>query len=88
MDTRYGGAHRLCRQDGSSGLFHIADAYNDWGWYIDALEIWRGTPQFTGDFEAGWVDWSASKGIWQIGTPTGGPDGCYEGTQCAGTIIM
>jgi hypothetical protein len=57
------------------------------GWYIDDLQIIKKSPAFTGDFETGWVDWSASNGVWQIGTPSSGPSQCYEGTQCAGTIL-
>ncbi len=40
-----------------------------------------------GDFEDGWTSWSADNGVWQIGTPTAGPGGCIEGSQCAGTVL-
>jgi hypothetical protein len=39
------------------------------GWYIDDIELVAGVPAFTGDFESGWGDWGASRGVWQIGSP-------------------
>jgi hypothetical protein len=57
------------------------------GWYIDDIQIISKEPAFTGDFEMGWVDWSASTGVWQVGTPSEGPMACYEGSQCAGTVL-
>jgi hypothetical protein len=44
-------------------------------------------PMFTGDFEMGWLDWSADRGVWQVGRPTSGPGDCYEGDSCAGTVL-
>jgi len=76
------------------GFYHRADgsAYGDdesTGWYIDAIEIVKKVPVFSGDFETGWADWTAdeSNGVWEVGTPTAGPSSCYEGTQCAGTVL-
>ncbi|MCP4274781.1 MAG: hypothetical protein GY779_00295, partial [Gammaproteobacteria bacterium] len=57
------------------------------GWYIDDIEIVTKIPAFTGDFEAGWADWGAGRGVWQIGAPTAGPAACFTGTQCAGTVL-
>ena len=57
------------------------------GWYIDDVTISQDTPKFTGDFEMGWMDWHADRGVWQIGTPTSGPAECFSGDRCAGTII-
>ena len=57
------------------------------GWYIDDIQILAKVPGFTGDFETGWDDWNADRGVWQVGTPTAGPASCYEGTQCAGTEL-
>ncbi|MBW2663913.1 MAG: choice-of-anchor J domain-containing protein, partial [Deltaproteobacteria bacterium] len=57
------------------------------GWYIDDIEIIKKLPEFTGDFESGWQDWSADRGVWQIGTPTAGPEECHSGLQCAGTVL-
>jgi hypothetical protein len=60
---------------------------SSYGWYVDDVQIVKKLPDFTGDFEQGWVDWSADRGVWQIGTPTAGPDSCYGGSQCAGTVL-
>jgi VWFA-related protein len=57
------------------------------GWYIDNVRIAAKTPEFSGDFETGWDDWGADRGVWQVGVPTAGPGACYEGTQCAGTEL-
>jgi bacillopeptidase F (M6 metalloprotease family) len=57
------------------------------GWYIDDIEIVKKVPEFTGDFEAGWGDWSADSGVWEVGTPAAGPPSCYNGSQCAGTVL-
>ena len=35
----------------------------------------------------GLVDWSASRGVWQVGVPSSGPGECYEGEHCAGTVL-
>ena len=61
---------------------------NNAGWYLDDIAIVQTTPAFTGDFEAGWDDWSADNGLWQVGAPTVvGPATCFSGTQCAGTVL-
>ena len=57
------------------------------GWYVDDIEIVRKVPGFSGDFESGWGDWSADRGVWEVGTPTVGPTECHGGAQCAGTIL-
>ncbi len=57
------------------------------GWYIDDIKIITKVPEFTGDFESGWQDWSADRGVWQVGTPTAGPEECHSGLQCAGTVL-
>jgi hypothetical protein len=62
------------------------------GWYVDDVEI-PGTQAASSlftilqDFELGQGDWFADNGIWEVGTPTSEPSGCYQGTQCAGTIL-
>jgi len=61
------------------------------GWYIDDVSIGvvsvnRSLPHREG-FEAGGGAWAASNGIWQVGTPGAGPNGCYTGTGCAGTVL-
>ena len=59
------------------------------GWYIDDIEIIKKAPVFTGteDFEPGWGDWSTDNGVWQVGTPTAGPEYCHSGVNCAGTNL-
>ena len=57
------------------------------GWYIDNVQIVQQVSEFTGGFEMGWFDWYADRGVWQIGEPISGPEGCYEGEQCAGTVL-
>ena len=58
------------------------------GWFVDDLEIRVGAPVFTTGFESGWGDWSASNGIWGIGTTLSGPPGGdpYEGQASMGTV--
>ena len=59
------------------------------GWYIDGVEIWHGVPSFAPveGFESGWDDWYTDHGVWQIGEPSSGPSGAYEGSSVAGTIL-
>jgi hypothetical protein len=67
-------------------FYHIADgSYTAAGWYIDDVSVIKKTPEFTGDFEYGWADWSAENGVWEIGTPTSGPGVCHG--QCARTVL-
>ena len=70
-------------------FFHYENnAYNiGLGWYIDDISLVTVVPEPLDDFESGHGDWSASHGVWQIGTPTTGPGGCYTGTSCAGTVL-
>ncbi len=64
----------------------------DAGWYVDEVGI-PGTaipPEiFTvlQDFELGQGNWFADNGVWEVGSPTVGPAECYQGDQCAGTIL-
>ncbi len=39
------------------------------------------------DFEDGWNGWYTDNGVWDVGTPTAGPDTMHNGTQCAGTVL-
>jgi bacillopeptidase F (M6 metalloprotease family) len=32
-------------------------------------------------------DWEISNGTWEIGTPTSGPGGAYQGQKCAATVL-
>lgn len=38
------------------------------------------------DWESGIADWSASNGVWQVGTPTAGSS-AHQGVQCAATVL-
>jgi len=70
------------------GFLHSSDStLNFAGWYIDDITLAVVTPRFTGSFESGWGDWGASRGVWQVGTPTAGPGSCFSGSRCAGTIL-
>ena len=69
------------------GIVHY---YEDFGWYIDDVEIVaQQIPQFGGteDFESGWGDWYADRGLWEIGAPGAGPGSAHGGTSCAATIL-
>jgi hypothetical protein len=71
---------------------HRADdryANEDVGWYIDDVTLVAGLPDCRDlfDFEDGWGGWSADRGVWQVGEPAAGPETCYSGTQCAGTVL-
>ncbi len=75
-------------------FFHVAvdtesEVDGNSGWYIDDVEVLKLVPEFTGDFEDGWGDWSAETGVWQVGVPevNVGPGVCRAGFQCAGTIL-
>jgi len=69
-------------------FYHISGSYNVYhGWFIDSIEMIKKVPEPTWDFECGWDDWSADRGVWQVGTPTYGPSDCYNGGQCAGTVL-
>jgi hypothetical protein len=61
------------------------------GWYIDDVAVILQTPlawtALGGDFEAGWGQWSADNGVWEVGAPTAGPGACHNGGSCVGTIL-
>lgn len=58
---------------------------------IDVLEpATPGEPIEVGlvdDFEGGIGLWFADNGLWQVGTPTVGPESCFSGEQCLGTVL-
>jgi hypothetical protein len=39
------------------------------------------------DFESGIDNWYTDHGVWQVGEPTAGPSGAYEGSSVAGTNL-
>jgi len=69
--------------------FYSNGALNDNGWYIDDISISKGVPIFNNPetFEFGIGDWNADNGLWEVGTPTVGPDSAHSGQNCIGTIL-
>jgi hypothetical protein len=39
------------------------------------------------DWSNGQGNWAADNGVWQVGAPSAGPDDCFTGSQCAGTVL-
>jgi hypothetical protein len=70
----------------TGGTYGVCDGSST-GWYIDDVQIVKKVPEWTGDFEFGWSDWGANRGLWEVGTPTAGPQGCLTGSQCVGTVL-
>ena len=68
------------------GFWHDV-GYAGAGWFVDALELVKFKPDFDGSFDEGWGDWYAENGVWEVGAPTAGPESCYAGDFCAGTIL-
>ncbi|WP_373510277.1 choice-of-anchor J domain-containing protein [Thiocapsa sp.] len=71
-------------------FFHFTQfSYQGAGWFIDEIRIFKETPVLPNPetFEGGRGDWSADRGIWDIGTPPDGTTTCHSGTQCAGTML-
>ena len=71
----------------SAGRNKYNHASESHGWFVDDVKIVSGTPQFSGDFETGWNDWYADRGVWQVGTPGAGPAASYAGSACVGTTL-
>jgi len=81
--TAYAGRKvRIC-------FFHEADFFTGAGWYIDDVAVVKNTPRWSGveTFEKGWAGWTSDDGVWQLGTPSGGPVGAHSGGTCVGTIL-
>ena len=69
-------------------FYHNSGSYDTAsGWYIDDITMVKKVPEWTWDFECGWNDWSADRGVWEVGSPIYGPSNCYSGTGCAGTQL-
>ncbi|MFB1490660.1 MULTISPECIES: choice-of-anchor J domain-containing protein [unclassified Thiocapsa] len=68
--------------------YHSAP-YESTGWYINEVTILEKIPSVSNPegFDGGWGDWSATRGLWEVGTPTAGPPACHGGSQCAGTVL-
>lgn len=86
--TQYAGSRvRIAFLHSANKTNSIYDSSESTGWDIDDIEFVKRLPEFTGDFECGWDDWTASNGVWQVGTATAGPAYAYGGTKLAGTVI-
>ena len=74
-------------------FYHTADSSSygcggtSTGWYIDEVQIVKGVPQFTGDFENGWMGWFGDRGVWQVGAPSTGPGAAFAGSGVAATHL-
>ena len=79
------------------GFYFTSDSnYNDYaGWYLDDMSIEvgyfgvyldcdDGNPE---GFESGIGDWSVDNGLWEVGSPIGGPGTAHTGSSCAGTVL-
>jgi hypothetical protein len=42
---------------------------------------------FQEGFETGGGSWNVSNGVWEVGMPTSGPNGCHSGSICAATVL-
>ena len=78
------------------GFHFLSD--DDWptgyvgpGWYVDdiSVEIGSFTLSVPGaeDFELGIGDWCVDNGLWEVGTPSAGPDTTHSGSSCVGTVL-
>lgn len=59
------------------------------GWYIDEVQICKGTPTFRNPegYELGWGDWYTENGVWEVGEPNSGPFAAYRGRAVVGTVL-
>ena len=59
------------------------------GWYIDDVELVTGALEFNNpeDFENDLGDWYVTRGTWQVGAPTSGPQEAFTGEQVAATVL-
>ncbi len=77
------------RDDGADSGFSSYSPYISAGWYIDDIscEVIQPLAMESEGFEAGLGNWSASRGIWQVGDPGSGPNEAHGGMQCAATVL-
>ena len=59
------------------------------GWYIDDINVETGATsfQFPETWETGLGNWNSESGTWEIGSPSSGPGGAYQGLKCAATVL-
>lgn len=36
---------------------------------------------------AGWNEWTAEQGVWEVGVPTSGPGAAHSGSNCVATVL-
>ena len=71
--------------------FHFLEtgAEEGWGYYLDDICVLKSSGSIvapcTLDFESGWGDWWASKGIWEVGHSDS--VAAHSGQNCAGTAL-
>ncbi len=73
--------------------YYTVTAKNDYGESDESSEV-DATPAsgnvltyLSGNFEGGLGSWWVDNGIWEVGTPTSGPNGAYSGSDAAGTVL-
>jgi len=71
------------------GFLHYPYETESFGWCIDDVQVSVETPHFRRpeNFESGWDGWHADNGVWEVGTPTAGPESAHSGTSCVGTVL-
>ncbi len=59
------------------------------GWFIDNVRIETGATTFNNpeSWENGIGDWYVTKGFWEVGIPTTGPNSSYDGSKCLATRL-
>ncbi len=85
--TRYAGSRVRLAFYHTANICTLCGPSESSGWYVDDIQFVVKQPEFTGDFECGWGDWTASNGVWDVGLPTAGPPAAYSGLNCAGTVL-
>jgi hypothetical protein len=68
-------------------FFHNPASGSDLGWYIDDVTVTERDPGTLDGFENGWDGWHVDNGVWQVGSPTFGPDSGHNSPNCAGTVL-
>ncbi len=77
-------------QDIQIALYFKSAIYNvSTGWYIDDINVETGATsfQFPETWETGLGNWNSESGTWEIGSPSSGPGGAYQGLKCAATVL-
>ncbi len=77
-------------QDATEDPVGIVHHYESFGWYLDHFSIiQQKIPIFSGyeNFENGAGGWYSEDGIWNIGSPSIGPDTAFSGSNLMGTVL-